>query len=97
MVKSHWVTDGKLMIRGIYAWTIRLAAHPHALWALALIAFIESSVFPIPPDALLIPMIIATPRNAWLYAGVATIFSVLGGLLGLGSLRTFEKTRGINK
>ena len=70
------------MIRGLYDWTIRLAAHPRALWALAIIAFIESSVFPIPPDALLIPMILASPNKAWLYAGVATVFSVLGGLLG---------------
>ena len=70
------------MIRALYDWTIRLAGHPRALWALAFISFIESSVFPIPPDTLLIPMIIATPRKAWLYAGVATIFSVLGGLMG---------------
>ena len=70
------------MIRGLYDWTIRLAAHPRALWALAFIAFIESSVFPIPPDALLIPMILARPHKAWLYAGVTTVFSVLGGLLG---------------
>ena len=70
------------MIRALYDWTIRLAGHPRALWALAFISFVESSVFPIPPDALLIPMIIATPRKAWLYAGVATIFSVLGGLMG---------------
>ena len=72
----------KLMTRVLYDWTIRLAAHPRALWALAFIAFIESSVFPIPPDALLIPMILARPHKAWLYAGVATVFSVLGGLLG---------------
>ena len=72
----------KLMIRRLYDWTIRLAAHPRALWALAFIAFIESSVFPIPPDALLIPMILARPHKAWLYAGAATVFSVLGGLLG---------------
>ena len=70
------------MIRRLYDWTIRLAAHPRALWALAIIAFIESSVFPIPPDALLIPMILARPQKAWLYAGVTTVFSVLGGLLG---------------
>ena len=70
------------MIRMLYEWTILLAGHPRALWALALIAFIESSVFPIPPDALLIPMIIAKPRKTWLYAVVATVFSVLGGLLG---------------
>ena len=47
------------MLRPLYNWTMRLAGHRHALWALAGIAFIESSVFPIPPDVLLIPMILA--------------------------------------
>ena len=70
------------MLRSLYDWTISLAAHPRALWALAIVAFIESSVFPIPPDALMIPMIIAAPRRAFLIAGVATLSSVLGGLLG---------------
>ena len=54
----------------------------YALAALALIAFIESSVFPIPPDVLLIPMIIALPRRAFFIAGIATLFSVLGGMFG---------------
>ena len=58
------------------------ADHPHALWVLALVAFIESSVFPIPPDVLMIPMILAAPRRAWLIAGVALVASVFGGLLG---------------
>ncbi|TDL83639.1 DedA family protein [Palleronia sediminis] len=70
------------MIRALYDWTIGLAAHPHALWALAIVAFVESSVFPIPPDVLMIPMIIARPRRAWIVAAVATIASVLGGLAG---------------
>jgi membrane protein YqaA with SNARE-associated domain len=70
------------MIRALYNWTMSLAEHPRALWALAAIAFIEASIFPIPPDVLLIPMIIAAPRRAWLYATVATVFSVLGGLAG---------------
>ncbi|PWE27229.1 YqaA family protein [Pararhodobacter marinus] len=70
------------MLRSLYDWTISLAAHPRALWALAIVAFIESSVFPIPPDALMIPMIIAAPRRAFLIATVATVASVLGGLLG---------------
>jgi len=70
------------MLRRLYDWTIALAAHPRALWALAVVAFIESSVFPIPPDALMIPMIIAAPRRAFLIAGVATLSSVLGGMLG---------------
>ncbi len=70
------------MIKALYDWTISLAEHPRALWALALVAFIESSVFPIPPDILMIPMIIARPNRAFVIAGVATAASVLGGMLG---------------
>ncbi|MDE0968916.1 MAG: DedA family protein [Octadecabacter sp.] len=70
------------MIRNLYNWTLSLAHSPYALWALAVVAFIESSVFPIPPDLMMIPMIIAIPRRAFLIAGVATVASVLGGLLG---------------
>ncbi len=70
------------MIRALYDWTLRLAEHPRALWALAIVAFVESSVFPIPPDILMIPMILAAPRRAFLIAGVATVASVLGGMFG---------------
>ncbi len=70
------------MLRRLYDWTLSLAAHPRALWALAIVAFVESSVFPIPPDVLMIPMVLAAPRRAWLIAGVATLASVLGGLAG---------------
>ena len=70
------------MIRSLYDWTIRLARHRHALWALAAVSFVESSVFPIPPDVLMIPMILAAPRRAFLIAAVATVASVLGGLFG---------------
>jgi membrane protein YqaA with SNARE-associated domain len=70
------------VIRALYDWTLSLAAHPRALWALALVAFVESSVFPIPPDVLMIAMIIAAPSRAFLIAAVATTASVLGGLLG---------------
>lgn len=70
------------MIRRLYDWTMAWADHPRALWVLAVVAFMESSVFPIPPDVLMIPMILATPRRAWLIAGVALAASVLGGLLG---------------
>ena len=58
------------------------AASPYALWILALVSFVESSVFPIPPDVLLIPMVLAAPRRAWLIAGVCTLSSVAGGMLG---------------
>jgi membrane protein YqaA with SNARE-associated domain len=66
----------------LYAWTMAQASRPHALWILAVISFVESSVFPIPPDVLLIPMVLATPHRAWLIAGVCTITSVLGGMAG---------------
>ena len=70
------------MIRSLYDWTISLSAHPRALWALAMVSFIESSFFPIPPDILMIPMILAAPTRACLIALVATVSSVLGGLFG---------------
>lgn len=70
------------MLKRLYAWLMRLAASEYALPALAAVAFIESSVFPIPPDVLLIPMILAAPRRAWLFAAVATAASVVGGFLG---------------
>lgn len=70
------------MIRRLYDWTLSLAQSPQALWALAAVAFIESSVFPIPPDVLMIPMILARPSRAFLIAAVATAASVAGALLG---------------
>lgn len=70
------------MIQGLYDWTIRQAESRYALWILALVAFVESSVFPIPPDILLIPMVIAARQRAWLIATVCMIASVSGGLLG---------------
>lgn len=70
------------MLTRLYNWTMGLAGHPRALWVLAIISFAESSVFPIPPDVLMIPMILARPARAWLIALVALVASVLGGLLG---------------
>lgn len=70
------------MLRGLYDWTLKWAGHRHALSILALVSFIESSVFPIPPDILLIPMVLAAPTRAWRIALVCTIASVLGGLVG---------------
>lgn len=69
-------------MKRLYDWTLRLAEHPHALWYLAFVSFIEASFFPIPPDIMIIPMVIARPSRAWLIAGVATAASVLGGLFG---------------
>jgi len=70
------------MIKAIYNWTIKLSATRYALWALAIVAFAESSFFPIPPDILLIPLIIAKPKNAYLIAFIAMVASVFGGGLG---------------
>ena len=70
------------MLRNLYDRTIRLAESRHALWALAVVAFLESSVFPIPPDVLMIPMILAAPSRAFLIATVALVASVTGGMLG---------------
>lgn len=70
------------MLRRLYDWTISLSATKHAMWALAFVAFIESSVFPIPPDLLMIPMIIARPKMAFQIAALATVCSVLGGMFG---------------
>ncbi|MCW8916232.1 MAG: DedA family protein [Magnetovibrio sp.] len=72
------------MLRSAYDWTMKFASHEHALWALFFVAFIESSVFPIPPDILLIPMILACREKAWKIAAVCTLGSVLGGLAGYG-------------
>lgn len=70
------------MLRRLYDWTLALAAHRRASWALAGVAFAESSFFPIPPDVLLIPMVLAERARAWIYAAVATAASVLGGAAG---------------
>jgi membrane protein YqaA with SNARE-associated domain len=80
-------TDGKGargMLQALYERTMALATHRHALWALGGVAFVESSVFPIPPDALLIPMILAARERALVVAAVCTGASVLGGLAGYG-------------
>lgn len=70
------------MIRRLYEWILALAAKPSAPWALGAVAFAESSFFPVPPDAMMVPMAVSRPDRVWLYATIATIASVLGGLLG---------------
>ena len=70
------------MLRRLYDQTMALADHRHAMWWLALVAFVEASLFPIPPDVLMIPMILARPNRAFAIAAVALAASVLGGLLG---------------
>jgi membrane protein YqaA with SNARE-associated domain len=73
-----------IVLRRLYDWTLELAAQPYAMWAIALIAFVESSVFPIPPDVVLIPMILAARDKAWKIAAVCTAASVIGGFAGYG-------------
>lgn len=70
------------MLKRLYDWTLSLAAHPHAVWWLAAVSFIESSIFPIPPDVLLIPMVLAARDRAWRIAAICTLASALGGLAG---------------
>ncbi|TCS60200.1 YqaA family protein [Primorskyibacter sedentarius] len=83
------------MLRRTYDRMLGLADHPQALWVLAFVAFIESSVFPIPPDVLMIPMILARPSKAWLIAGVAMVSSVVGGLLGYAIGALFYEQLGL--
>ncbi len=70
------------MLRRLYDWVMKLAEGPNALPALAIISFVESSFFPIPPDVLLVPMVLAAPRRAFLFAAVCTASSVIGGYVG---------------
>lgn len=70
------------MLRKLYDYTMNLAAHPRAKTFLGGVSFIESSVFPIPPDVMLIPMVLANRADAWRIAAICSLFSVLGGLLG---------------
>jgi membrane protein YqaA with SNARE-associated domain len=70
------------MLHRLYARTLALAGSKRAAWWLAVISFAESSFFPIPPDVLLVPMILARPERAWRLAAVCTVASVAGGVLG---------------
>jgi membrane protein YqaA with SNARE-associated domain len=70
------------MMKRIYDWMMRLAGHPRADLALAGVSFVESSFFPIPPDVMMIPMILADRTKAWRYAAIATVASVIGGAAG---------------
>jgi len=76
------------MIRRLYAWTMRSAEGPHALFALIAVSFAESSFFPVPPDTLLVPMVLAQRQRAFTLALWCTAASVVGGMAGyaIGSL-----------
>ncbi|HEX6866891.1 MAG TPA: YqaA family protein [Caulobacteraceae bacterium] len=70
------------MLRRTYDWMMRLCASRHAPAGLFAVSFAESSFFPVPPDVMLAPMVLARPEKAWWYAFICTVASVLGGLLG---------------
>jgi membrane protein YqaA with SNARE-associated domain len=70
------------MFKRLYDWTLSLAGRSSAPYALGGVSFAESSFFPIPPDVVLAPMVLAKPENAWRYALICTVASVFGGLLG---------------
>ena len=76
--------ERKPLLRRLYDWTMSLAGHRHAMVALFVVAFAESSFFPIPPDVLIIPMVLAAREKAWRIAMVCTVGSVLGGGAGYG-------------
>jgi membrane protein YqaA with SNARE-associated domain len=81
-------------MRRLYDWVIRLAGHPRAIPAMGVVSFAESSFFPIPPDVMLVPMILANRQKAFTIAFVCTVCSVLGGLLGYAIGYYFFETIG---
>ena len=70
------------MLRRLYDWCMQAAGKPHASWILGAVSFVESSFFPVPPDAMLIPMALSRPDRAYSYAFLCTWTSVAGGILG---------------
>ncbi len=70
------------MLRRLYDWCIAAAGKPHASWIMGAVSFVDSSVFPVPPDVMLIPLCLARPDRAYFYATVCTVTSVAGGVLG---------------
>ena len=82
------------MLRRVYDWCIAAAYKPYAPWLMGLVSFVESSFFPIPPDVMLIPMVLANRNKAFTIAAVCTVTSVLGGLLGYAIGYYFFETIG---
>src|SRR6478752_1339319 len=70
------------MLRRLYDWCVAAAGRPYAAWLMGAISFLESSIFPIPPDTMLIPMSLARPDRAYFFATVCTVTSVAGGAFG---------------
>lgn len=76
------VIDAPSYLRRVYDWVIRSANKPKSVWIVTLVSFAESSIFPLPPDLMLIPMILADRAKAWWLALLCTISSIFGGLVG---------------
>ena len=83
------------ILRSLYNWTLSKAEHRYSGWILSAVSFAESSFFPIPPDILLIPMIIAKKTKTWVYAFICTFSSVLGGVAGYAIGYFFYNSIGI--
>jgi membrane protein YqaA with SNARE-associated domain len=82
MSESASATPRENALRALYRWVLNQASGPYAWWALAAVSFAESSFFPLPPDVMLVPMVLADRRRAFHVAAWCTLFSVLGGMLG---------------
>jgi membrane protein YqaA with SNARE-associated domain len=91
-----WYRQPILWIRALYDWTLGWAESRYATPALFVLAFVESSFFPIPPDVLLIALAVAKPARSFFYAGVATIGSVMGGAFGWWLGTTFWQSLGVH-
>jgi len=92
------MSDGKTAggpLRALYAWMIRNAQGRHARWVLAAIAFAEASFFPLPPDLMLLPMMLADRKRAFQLAAWCTLWSVIGGMLGYTIGALFWDTAGL--
>jgi membrane protein YqaA with SNARE-associated domain len=83
------------MLQRSYDYIVSFASHPYAVWVLALVSFVESSLSPIPPLPLLIPMCLANPSRAWFYASVCALASVAGGIVGYGIGALLYDTLGV--
>ncbi len=84
------------MLRKLYDWVLHWAETPYGAPALFILAFAESSFFPIPPDVLLITLVISKPRKAFRFALMCSVGSALGGMLGYGIGKFFWETAGIS-
>jgi membrane protein YqaA with SNARE-associated domain len=95
MTESAQVEPRRGLLRRLYAWMMANAQGPHAWAALALFAFAEASFFPIPPDVMVLPMMLANRRRALLVGAWCAFWSVMGGMLGYAIGALFWKTFGL--